>query len=97
MDFQRKVTAYLLRSGELQYAMLSLVRAFLAVLIVGVACYREVTGTPASEPFYMLVGLVVGMYFEKGTALMGNGPGSEESREELAKETFDGPDPEPVP
>jgi len=91
MSFQAKMTTYLVRSGELQHAMLSLVRAVLATLIVGVACYREVTGTPASEPFYMLVGLVVGMYFEKGIALVSGGSVSPEKREELAQETLGGP------
>ena len=69
-DFQQKITAHLVRTGEMQHVMLSIVRAILALIIVGVASYREVLGETASEPFYMLVGLVVGMYFEKGTALL---------------------------
>jgi hypothetical protein len=68
-EFQQKITTYLVRTGEMQHVMLSVVRAVLAIAIVGVTCYSEVVGKPASEPFYMLVGLVIGMYFEKGTAL----------------------------
>ncbi len=90
-DFKKKVTTYLVRSGEMQYVMLSMVRALLAVAIVGVACYREVTGTPASEPFYMLVGLVVGMYFEKGTALVRSDRPDEE-REAIAEEELGKPE-----
>ena len=79
-EFQKNITTYLVRSGDMQYVMLAWVRAILAVMIVSVACYREVTGVTASEPFYMLVGIVVGMYFEKGTALIK--PRSREDRDE---------------
>ena len=78
MSFQKKMTTFLVRSGDIQYAVLNFVRATLALLIVGVACYCEVMERPASEPFYMLVGLVVGMYFEKGTAVFKKPPPTDE-------------------
>lgn len=68
---QDRMVEKMIDTGDIHPAMLSLVRAVLASAVVGVACYKEVVGSPASDSFYMLVGLVMGMYFEKGAALAG--------------------------
>jgi len=67
--FRESIVRTLVNTGEMQHVMLSWVRALLAMALIGVACWKEVQGEPVSDTFYMLVGLVVGMYFEKGTAL----------------------------
>lgn len=39
-------------------------RNVLAVLMIVTLCWKEIQGLAVSEHFYMLVGLVVGMYFK---------------------------------
>lgn len=42
-------------------------RNTLAVMLVGVACYKEAVNEPISESFSFLLGAVVSMYFQKKT------------------------------
>lgn len=41
-------------------------RNILAVMVVSTLCSKEVQGYAVSSEFYMLAGLVLGMYFSKG-------------------------------
>jgi hypothetical protein len=41
-------------------------RNILAVMVVSTLCSKEVQGYVVSSEFYMLAGLVLGMYFSKG-------------------------------
>lgn len=75
-EHRNKMVEKLITSGDVFIVMLNMIRALLAVAIIGVTCYREATGQPVSDSFAMLVGLVVGMYFEKGTATLGIRTGS---------------------
>lgn len=70
-EHRNKMVEALITSGDVFIVMLNAIRALLAVAIIGVTCYREATGQTVSDSFAMLVGLVVGMYFEKGTASLG--------------------------
>jgi len=70
-EHRNKMVEALITSGDVFVVMLNVIRALLAVAIIGVTCYREATGQTVSDSFAMLVGLVVGMYFEKGTAALG--------------------------
>jgi hypothetical protein len=52
---------------EGQTIFLQWVRALIAVSGFSVMCYCEVSGIEISETFAMLMGIVVGLYFEKGS------------------------------
>jgi len=41
-------------------------RNILAVLVVGTLCGKEIQGLPVGSEFYMLAGLVLGLYFTTG-------------------------------
>jgi hypothetical protein len=41
-------------------------RNILAVMIVATLCVKEVQGLPVGSEFYMLAGLVLGLYFTTG-------------------------------
>ena len=41
-------------------------RNILAVMVVSTLCSKEVQGYAVSSEFYMLAGLVLGMYFSQG-------------------------------
>lgn len=40
-------------------------RNTLAVMLIGVACYKEARSLPISESFSFLLGAVISMYFQK--------------------------------
>jgi len=41
-------------------------RNILAVLVVAMLCSKEIQGIPVGSEFYMLAGLVLGLYFQTG-------------------------------
>jgi hypothetical protein len=41
-------------------------RNILAVMVVSTLCAKEIQGLPVGSEFYMLAGLVLGLYFQAG-------------------------------
>jgi len=64
----------LLASGHGESVHVQTVRAIIAVGMAGVLCWNEVSGAESSETFAVLMGIVIGMYFEKGTLALSTRP-----------------------
>ena len=55
---------------EGQTVFLQWVRAIIALTVIGIASWREFNGESISETFAMVIGLVIGLYFEKGSMVV---------------------------